>query len=382
MIQIKDKSNCCGCWACVQQCPKQCISMQVDEEGFLYPDVDTSTCIDCGLCEKVCPVINQKEERIPLQTFAAKNPDEEVRTQSSSGGIFSLIASYVIKRNGIIFGARFNDKWEVIHSYTDTESEIHKFRGSKYVQSQIGSSYNQAKTFLKQGRIVLFTGTPCQIAGLRLFLGKDYDNLLTMDFICHGVPSPGIFRKYLQEATNDNISNIKRINFRDKSKGWKKFCFLMEYEQSDGSKKTMIQQLDKNPFRKGFLSNLYLRPSCHKCPAKSLKSGSDITIGDFWGIQNVLPEFDDDKGTSVIIANTSKGDKLLNKLNIDKQVSDYDTIKSYNSSICHSPEIPANRKLFFASQKPIIKRIQIYGRKTTLHKRIIRKLATIIKRLQ
>lgn len=381
MIQIKDKSDCCGCWACVQKCPKSCISMKEDTEGFLYPYVETSICINCGLCEKVCPVINQKEERIPLQTFAAKNPDDEVRTQSSSGGIFSQIASHIIQENGIVFGAGFNDKWEVIHSHTDTESEIHKFRGSKYVQSQIGASYNEAETFLKQGRTVLFTGTPCQIAGLRLFLGKDYDNLLTMDFICHGVPSPGIFRGYLQEATNGNISNIKRINFRDKSKGWKKFCFLMDYKQSDGTKKTIIQQLDKNPFRKGFLSNLYLRPSCHRCPAKSLKSGSDMTIGDFWGIQNVFPEFDDDKGTSVIIVNTSKGDKLLNNLNIDKQTSDYDTIKSYNPAICHAPAIPGNRKQFFASQEPIIKRIHIYGRKTTLRKRIIRKLATIIKRL-
>ena len=199
MINIIDKKNCCGCNACVQHCPKSCVTMQEDEEGFLYPIVDQEACIDCGLCEKVCPVLNQGEERKPLQVYAANNPNEEIRMQSSSGGVFTLLAETIIQEGGVVFGARFNDDWEVIHDYTETKEELAAFRGSKYVQSRIGDSYCQAEQFLKKGRKVLFTGTPCQIAGLNLFLRKEYGNLLTVDFICHGVPSPGVWKSYLEE---------------------------------------------------------------------------------------------------------------------------------------------------------------------------------------
>lgn len=198
MINIKDKSNCCGCNACVQKCPKQCISMREDDEGFLYPYVDKILCIDCGLCEKTCPVINSKEERKPLNVFAAKKPNDEVRMQSSSGGIFTLLAENVIDEGGVVFGAGFNERWEVVHSFAEKKEDLAKFRGSKYVQSKVGNSYKQAEAFLKQGRKVLYSGTPCQIAGLKQYLRKDYANLLAVDFICHGVPSPGVFRTYLR----------------------------------------------------------------------------------------------------------------------------------------------------------------------------------------
>ena len=235
MIDIKDKKDCCGCSACVQKCPKQCISLKEDCEGFLYPIVDKDICIDCGLCEKVCPILYQGEERKPLKVFAAKNHDEEIRKQSSSGGIFTLLAEKIINEGGVVFGAKFDENWDVKHDYTETIEGLAAFRGSKYVQSRIEDNYRKAETFLKQGRKVLFSGTPCQIAGLKRFFRKEYENLLTVDFICHGVPSPGVWRRYLQETvarmcdknrvSTDPISiknaRVESISFRDKSHGWK-----------------------------------------------------------------------------------------------------------------------------------------------------------------
>ncbi|MCS2450406.1 Coenzyme F420 hydrogenase/dehydrogenase, beta subunit C-terminal domain [Bacteroides thetaiotaomicron] len=175
--------------------------MHEDEEGFLYPLIDMSFCIECGLCENVCPVINQSEVCSPLKVYAAKNPNEQIRLSSSSGGIFTMLAEQILKENGIVFGARFDEKWEVEHDYADTLDGIAAFRGSKYVQSRIGDSYQRVEDFLRKGRKVLFSGTPCQVAGLKRFLhNKEYDNLLTVDVICHGVPSPLIWRKYLEET--------------------------------------------------------------------------------------------------------------------------------------------------------------------------------------
>jgi coenzyme F420-reducing hydrogenase beta subunit len=208
MIHLTEKTDCCGCNACVQSCPKDCITMQEDNEGFLYPAIDLETCIDCSLCEKVCPEIHQKEVRKPLQVYAAKNRNEEVRLQSSSGGIFTLLAEKIIEEHGVVFGARFDENWAVIHDYTETIEGLASFRGSKYVQSRIGETFSQAKQFLKSGRKVLFSGSPCQIAGLKLFLKKDYENLLTIDFVCHGVPSPKVWRKYIMQLSDSQLDKM------------------------------------------------------------------------------------------------------------------------------------------------------------------------------
>ena len=364
MIHITDKSQCCGCSACVQRCPKQCISLKEDKEGFLYPVVDASTCTDCGLCEKVCPVINQDEPRKPLKVYAAKNRNEEIRRQSSSGGIFTPLAESVIRDGGVVFGAKFDKDWNVVHAWTDTIEGIADFRGSKYVQSTIGDAYREAREFLKQGRKVLFSGTPCQIAGLRKFLRKEYDNLLTLDVVCHGVPSPLVWRKYLEEtreklrakhdAGKNTVSSslmdlpvITGISFRDKTHGWKKFGFRLRYAASkaagnsvsasaNGSECTLLQPFPENVFMKGFLSNFYLRPSCYACSVRTGKSGSDITIADFWGVQNYYPEFDDDRGVNLVLVNTDKGRMAYEQTNADSIESTYEQGLNQNPCLEHS----------------------------------------------
>ena len=375
MLQVTDKQDCCGCHACTSVCARQCIAMQEDNEGFLYPVVDEATCTDCGLCEKVCPVINQDEPRKPLKVYAAKNRNEEIRRQSSSGGIFTPLAESVIREGGVVFGAKFDTDWNVIHAWTDTIEGIADFRGSKYVQSTIGNTYREAREFLKQGRKVLFSGTPCQIAGLRKFLRKEYVNLLAVDVVCHGVPSPLVWRKYLEEtreklraerdAGKNTVSSslmdlpvITGISFRDKTHGWKKFAFFLRYAAfkaaenslpvpANDSERTLLQPFPENVFMKGFLSNLYLRPSCYACSSRTGKSGSDITIADFWGVQNYYPEFDDDRGVGLVLVNTDRGRKAYEQVNTINLETTYEQALNQNPCIEHSVPRTKHVKAFW-----------------------------------
>lgn len=365
MIQLSDKSHCCGCTACLSVCPKQCITMREDEEGFLYPVVDESFCIDCGLCEKVCPALHADKKREPLKVYAAKNKDEQIRQASSSGGIFTLLAEKVIDEGGIVWGAKFNTEWEVVHDYTENKEGLAAFRGSKYVQSYIGNCYKEVKSFLKAGRKVMFTGTPCQVAGLKHYLGVEYDNLLTVDVVCHGVPSPKVWRMYLaalfarQGDGENSVSShlvkkekrIESIEFRSKSTGWRKYSFALTLSKAtaDGEKNTVLLSsiFTENPYMNAFLSNLSLRPSCYDCPAKAGKSGSDITIADFWGIEDVLPEFDDDKGISLVLSYSEKGGRWLAGLDCECIEVDYRSAQRMNPSISSSVSKPINRAFFF-----------------------------------
>lgn len=400
MIQITDKEKCCGCAACVQKCPKRCIDLVKDFEGFPYPKVNKDLCIDCGLCEKVCPVINQGAEREPLQVYAAKNKDEKIRMESSSGGIFSLLAEEVLRENGVVFGAKFNADWEVVHAYTEICEGLAAFRGSKYVQSRVGDTFKQAEIFLKQGRRVLYSGTPCQIAGLKLFLRKEYENLLTVDFICHGVPSPKVFDMYLDEIIarqgvvgKNSVSShslnkkdvIKSISFRNKSLGWKKYSFALTLSATIGAEKNTVllsEPLNKNFFMRGFLADLYLRPSCYACPTKCLKSGSDITIGDFWGIQNVLPEFDDDRGVSSFFVNNNRYMNIGEEMNSTLISVDYKRAKQF--SVEHSSKMPMLRNAFFRwcgkmSLSILISTLTIFGRFQKIKNRLLKIINILLK---
>lgn len=364
MIQLVDKSLCCGCTACASVCPKQCITMQEDEEGFLYPVVNASLCIDCNLCQKVCPELHHMNVRMPLHVYAAKHKDEQVRLASSSGGIFTLLAEKIIDEGGVVFGARFDARWEVVHDYTETKEGLAVFRGSKYVQSRLEDCYYKVKSFLQQDRKVMFTGTPCQIAGLKNYLRKDDDNLLTVDVVCHGVPSPKIWRMYLNEIIarkskkNSVLSHhsngkvkIQSIDFRSKSSGWKKFSFVLTLSEAvaDGKQNTVLLSsvFYENPYMQAFLSDLSLRPSCYACPVKAGKSGSDITIADFWGIEDVLPEFDDDRGVSLIVDFSGKGKYWLGQLNCEYVSTNYEVAQRKNPNIMIPVEMPTYRDFFF-----------------------------------
>ena len=310
-------------------------------------------------------MLNQAEPRKPLATYAAINPDLAVRMQSSSGGIFSMLAEKTIEKGGVVFGARFDSQFEVEHAAADTMEGIKDFRGSKYLQSRIGNTYAEVRTLLRQGRKVLYTGTPCQIAGLKKFLGKDANNanLLTADVVCHGAPSPKVWRSYLDlitaskaEKNTDYLSqharaDLSAIAFRDKSTGWKKYRILVlksssgkADENSEFSSLTtntpsevlLHETLDKNLFMHVFLKDLCLRPACHRCPAKAGRSGSDITLGDYWGIARHHPDWDDDKGTSLLLANTDAGAQAIAQLGARIEPTTYEQALSANPALEHS----------------------------------------------
>ena len=310
MIQITDKHNCCGCSACASICPRHCITMQADSEGFLYPVVNETDCIDCGLCEKVCHELHPYEDRKPQKVYAALNKDEEVRMKSSSGGIFYLLAEKIITEGGVVFGARFDEQWQVVIDYAETMDGVRAFMGSKYVQARMDTANADAKRFLKEGRKVLFSGTPCQIAGLNHYLRKPHDNLLTVDIICHGTPSPKVWSRYLDEVVTAGRNAIHDVQFRNKRNGWKAFNFTMAYDK-DEQAVSLFSHHQQNHYMRAFLRDMILRPSCYQCQAKSGRSYSDITIADFWGINTEMPEMDDDKGTGLVLVNTEKGQSAL-----------------------------------------------------------------------
>lgn len=368
MIEIAEKEKCTGCGACVQRCPKSCLALREDAEGFLYPEADASRCVDCGLCEKVCPVIHPGEAREPLMACAAVNGDEAVRRSSSSGGVFTALALETIARGGVVFGARFDERWEVVHGWTETAEGLAAFRGSKYVQSRVGDSYKEAESFLKSGREVLFSGTPCQVAGLRRYLRREYAGLRTVDFICHGVPSPGVWRSYLKEEVarqcdgKNTVSPapisgrdalLEGVSFRNKARGWKKFSFSLSLSLpgGQGTKNSVFlcELLTENAYLRGFLADLYLRPSCHACPAKGLRSGSDVTVADYWGVGAVHPELDDDGGVSVVLVNTAAGQEMVGGLkNVRLTPTRYADVLRFNPALERPARVRPERETFFS----------------------------------
>ena len=345
MIRIEDKQICTGCYACLNICPEQCVSMNNDNEGFWYPVVDNERCIDCGLCVKVCPIINRVEYENKPITYACINNREDIRLESSSGGIFTLIAEQIIACGGIVFGARFDDNFNVIHDYVDTKEGLQKFRGSKYLQSRIGETFKEVEKQLEKGRKVLFSGTPCQIAGLKSFLDKPNDSLFTVDIICHGVPSPLVWQKYIEYREAIAGSKARRIAFRRKDEGWKLYSISFIFEND----KEYIQTYKSDLYMRAFLKDICLRPSCYNCQFKTLNRDSDITLADFWGIQNILPEMDDNKGTSLLFVNSKKGLGMFEEINgniISKKV-DINEAVSYNLAAVRSSRYNPKREDFF-----------------------------------
>ena len=340
-----DKAQCSGCSACVQICPKQCITMTADSEGFLYPQIDEIKCIGCGLCQKACQAITPITATQEPEAYAAYNVDENIRLHSSSGGVFTLLAEWIVGQGGTVFGAGYDEDFQVRHVAVNTIEDLEQLRGSKYVQSEIGSTYQQVEMLLRLGKIVLFTGTPCQIDGLLHYLRKPYPNLYTQDLICHGAPSPAVWKEYVKIREAKAASKTRRTFSRHKKYGWKMYSVFFEFSNNT----EYIQILKKDLYMQGFLANLSLRPSCYSCHSKGAARNSDITLADFWGVDKILPEMFDDKGTSLVLVHTEKGREMLQAIRsqlVIKPVELDEALKS-NSAALHSVAVPEKREQFW-----------------------------------
>ena len=311
MIKIVDKAECCGCQACANACPLNCVSMKSDSEGFFYPSIDERYCINCGMCDRVCPF--KKEDSLRIRkptTLAARIKDDDIRKNSSSGGVFSILANKIIEDSGIVYGVGMSDDLKSARHFRVASYEgLAKLRGSKYLQSNTGDIYRSVKHDLDNNTKALFSGTPCQVNGLMLFLGREYKNLLTVEVVCHGVPSPALWVKYFDYLEQKYNAKIRSLNFREKREGWKLFGLM---EEGDNISRHLNHR--KDPYMQMFLKNLCLRPSCYNCKPKKSESMADITIADFWGVNSILPEMDDDLGTSLIMVQTRKGEEELESL--------------------------------------------------------------------
>ncbi len=341
------KEDCTGCGACVSICPKGAIAMKPDEEGFLYPAVDEKLCVGCDVCEKRCPAGAIPKEKKP-HIVGAQVRDEALRRASSSGGVFTALARQTLARGGAVFGAAFDENMHVEHIGAIDEAEIGMMRGSKYVQSDAADAIANAAGLLARGIPVMFSGTPCQIAGLLAKVGGKYGELLlTVDFVCHGVPSPGVFESYIKALEKDAGKRVTGYTFRDKRLGWKNFSAVATFE--DGSEHAGTQTTD--PYLYGFLQNLYLRPSCVHCDAlRGNHHAADITLADLWGAQEICPERDDDTGLSLVMINTQRGREAMKA--IDNRVTtfpvkDVKPLLRFNPSIEKPASAHEKRAAFF-----------------------------------
>ncbi len=341
-------TNCTGCGACSHICPKNCISMLPDNYGFLYPQLNDELCIKCGLCEKTCPVLNkyEQEKLTYINSYAAKINDNNIRKISSSGGIFSVIAEKVLKTNGIVYGAAFDESFVVKHIGVSSLDDLDLLRRSKYVQSDLNNSFPSVESNLKDGKTVFFTGTPCQVEGLLAYLKKPYDNLITMDFVCHGVPAPYVWEQYKKLLKKQHNSGIVDVNFRDKSLGWKSSSIRIKFENGNVYSNTF----SNDPYIKAFLANMDLRDSCYSCKFKNTTHKSDITVADYWGIDKINPEIYDDKGLSLVLLNTVKGTSLINETEAEITLVKTDVEKAFPYNPCIIKSAPKhNFRQYFLS---------------------------------
>ena len=375
VLDVISKEQCCGCQACAQACPKQCILMKADKEGFLYPHIEESLCIKCGVCKKVCPILCP-EETEPVSkkptAYAAVCLDEKIRSKSSSGGIFTLLAERTLSKGGVVIGAAMtHDQRGVHHIAVETNEKLAELRGSKYMQSSIGDTYSLAQKMLQNGREVLFSGTPCQIEGLYAFLQKDYPNLCCVDLICHGVPSPFVWSTYLEEQEKCANASVWRTFFRNKKCGWKTYAVLLEFSNNTAYERVFFQ----DAYMQAFLQNICLRPSCYKCRFKKLNRISDITLADYWGIQDQYPDMDDNKGTSLALIHSEKGqyylDMCYNQLRL-KEVPVLQAI-SGNPSMLRSACPHRYRKQFFdhLGKIPFDRLVEKYCKRTHTLKELV-----------
>lgn len=378
MINITDKSKCCGCTACVNACPVQCIVMRRDrDEGFDYPVANPDICIGCGKCESVCPVLAPAEPSTPLAAYAVRF--EEFVDGSSSGGVFPALAKAVIDEGGVVFGAVMEPDLTVGHTEAETMDEVQRMRGSKYVQSDLYSVFFDVKEYIKSGRKVLFTGTPCQVAGLHKYLGGKSDRLVTVDIACHGVPGPGLWEMYVKALGKRAGSEITAADFRDKSKGWRRYGFKTV---STSGTSTSVRA-SEDPYMALFMQDMTLRPSCYNCPAKGGRSCSDLTVADLWSVARTAPQINDDRGTSGVLVNTHAGIELLEKTKPEYRLElSPNEVMSDNGGFAPSVQIPERRVEFFEGLKvagvDVYRHMSRYVKRKPLPQRLMRSLRSTL----
>lgn len=341
-IQIEDKRNCCGCTACKNVCPKNAIEMKEDEEGFLYPSVAQDVCVNCGLCEKVCPILNRTEEKEKSQSaYLIRHNDGTVLKQSTSGGAFTAFAQVVLKQGGVVFGAAFDEHYEVHHIAVEREDELYKFRNSKYVQSDPEDTFLLVKNHIKQNRLVLYSGTPCQIEGLKSYLGEKPENLLLVDVVCHSIPSRLVWRKYKAMRKSETP-----VAFRDKSK------YGYEYSQISfkDEKKINFRGVESDPYLRAFFSDMSVRPACYSCKFKKRYRESDLTIWDCFGIHKLDKSFDDNKGVTCCLVHSVSGKQLVEEAKEFAAIKEVDVGKTVDGvkEMVASVKMNPKREAFFA----------------------------------
>lgn len=344
-LKTADKASCYGCRACEKICPYSSITFSPDSEGFLYPTLDSSRCVECGLCLKVCPYDNNfTENKKPIKVYAAQYKNENALNKSSSGGIFSAVADLVLKEGGAVCGCVFDGNFKAVHIVTNNPEEVEKMRGSKYVQSDTADTFTQIKRLLEDGTRVLFTGTPCQVDGLKRFLLKDYDNLITIDLICHGVPSPRFFEEFLkdEECKNGKITDIR---FRDKPRnGWRSQGSI-SFLKNGRKKNRVISPYNSSYYQLYYLADSISRMSCYSCKYSCTNRVGDITIGDYWNIGSINPEIPTQKGISVVLVNSPRGEKLIAELadSVALYETSLEAAVSNNGNLLRPSEMPKSR---------------------------------------
>lgn len=383
MKVLSNEQLCTACTACKHACPVQAISMKSKQDGFLYPYIDVQLCIKCGKCKQVCPVENAPILNKGSECLATYNKNEEQRLRSTSGGVFYLLAKQVLEDGGVVFGATYNSENKVVHQSVVAADDIVTLQGAKYVQSELRDTFIEAEETLKAGRKVLFSSTPCQIAGLKKYLAKDYEELLTVDLVCHGVPSPLAWESYLEyRKEKDKQEEVAdKINVRSKETGWSRYAYSVEYCYKNGY--VYQKPSAQDPYMRAFVSNMTLRPSCNECHFKGVKRCSDFTLGDFWGIWDIKPEMDDNKGTSLVIIHSEKGKEYWKKIEescVSISVSEEESYKENPSMMAPASVHPDRDELLqklneqsFSIVEERLPEIKEW-KKPSLLKRVVRKI--------
>lgn len=339
---FENKENCCGCFSCYATCPVHAITMKSDREGFLYPIIASEKCIGCLKCVSACAFKTEHHASVKSKkpiAYAVKHTDEKVREASRSGGVFTTISDDVLSKDGVVYGCVLSEQFEAIHIRAEIQDDRNRMRGSKYVQSNLGNIYHQVIEDLKFGKQVMFTGTSCQVAALKKFLKKDYDNLLCVDIACMGVPSPAVWKDNLLWLEG-KYGKIQTVDFRNKKDfGWR--SHVETYVMESG------KVINSKVFPTLFSKHLILRPSCHQCPYKDIMHPGDITLADFWGIEKSIPEFDDNKGVSLVLVNTDKGNEFFSQVKRTLNIKKTSIEDAMQRSFVSSCQIPKERKQFW-----------------------------------